>query len=73
VLFLYGGRKRRRIRFFRLAAAEGLPAQAGGLLTAKAREAFVQAMDFTATVETGLVMLLAVIAVLMLHRVRPPV
>jgi DHA2 family multidrug resistance protein-like MFS transporter len=51
-----------------LAVAESLPATAAAALTRTAREAFVQAMELTAVIETVIVVIMAIMAIIMLRR-----
>jgi MFS transporter, DHA2 family, multidrug resistance protein len=54
-----------------LAVADGLPANAGAALTRVAREAFVQAMELTAVIETVIVVVMAIMAIVMLRKTHP--
>jgi len=56
-----------------LAVAQTLPAAAGAALIRDAREAFVRAMTWTAWIETGIVVLMAVLALAMLRKSRASV
>ncbi len=51
-----------------LAFAESLPQQAGAMLTRAAREAFVQAMELTTSIEAIIVLIMAIMAMVMLRR-----
>lgn len=55
-----------------LAVAEGLPASAGEALTRNAREAFVQAMELTATINVVIAVVMAIMAFVLLRRVSEP-
>ncbi len=54
-----------------LALAERLPSREAALLTQHAREAFVHAMDVTASIETGIVVIMAIMAFALLRSARP--